>query len=118
MNLPDLSTWLSAGCWREGIVLKRDIFSTIERGRFLTDAGEVDAVLRRLDQVPAWNRALAFLLFRRERRALARIDQLGIAPPLLFAGRNFLVRGWIDGVSLHIAKPHGNVDFFRWRARA
>jgi hypothetical protein len=31
----------------------------------------------------------------------------------LLAGRRFLVRGWIDGVPLHVAKPHGDVGFFR-----
>ena len=29
------------GRWRDGVVLKRDVFSTIERGRFSTDGGEV-----------------------------------------------------------------------------
>src|SRR5580700_8812110 len=101
------------GRWHSGVVLKRDVFSTVERGRFQTDGGEVDAVLRRLDQVPWWSRGLAILLFRRERRALATAGQLGIAPPLLFAGRHALVRGWIDGVSLHIAKPHGDAGYFR-----
>lgn len=101
------------GRWRDGVVLKRDVFSTIERGRFRTDAGEVDAVLRRLDQVPRWNRGLANLLFRRERRALAIAGTLGIAPPLLFAGRRALVRGWIDGVPLHLAKPYGDLGYFR-----
>ena len=101
------------GRWRDGVVLKRDVFSTIERGRFQTDSGEVEAVLRRLDQVPWWSRGLAYLLFWRERRALATAGKLGIAPPLLFAGRNALVRGWIEGVPLHIAKPHGDVDYFR-----
>jgi hypothetical protein len=101
------------GLWRNGIVLKRDVFSTIERGRFRTAAGEVDAVLRRLDSVPWWSRALAQLLFWRERRALAIVGRLGIAPPLLFAGRNVLVRGWIDAIPLHIAKPHGDVGYFR-----
>jgi hypothetical protein len=100
------------GRWRDGVVLKRDVFSTIERGRFRTDGGEVDAVLRRLDQVPWWSRGLAIMLFRRERRALAIAGKLGIAPPLLFAGRHALVRGWIDGVPLHIAKPHGDVAYF------
>src|SRR5580692_2210396 len=100
------------GRWRDGIVLKRDVFSTIERGRFRTDHGEVDAVLRRLDQVPWWSRSLAYLLFRRERRALAIAGTLGIAPPLLFAGRHALVRGWIDGVPLHLAKPYGDVAYF------
>src|ERR1700691_2067188 len=101
------------GRWKSGVVLKRDLFSTVERGRFQTDGGEVDAVLRRLDQVPWWSRGLAILLFRRERRALATAGQLGIAPPLLFAGRRALVRGWIDGVPLHIAKPNGDAGYFR-----
>ena len=37
--------------WREGVLLKRDVFSTVERGRFRDGTNEVDAVLRRLDQV-------------------------------------------------------------------
>jgi hypothetical protein len=101
------------GRWRGDVVLKRDVFSTVERGRFRTDAGEVDAVLRRLDQVPWWSRPLAAALFRREQRALAIAGTLGIAPPLLFSGRQALVRGWIDGVALHIAKPLGDVAYFR-----
>jgi len=101
------------GRWRGSVVLKRDVFSTIERGRFRTETGEVDAVLRRLDQVPWWSFGLALLLFARERRALAIAGPLGIAPPLLFAGRRALVRGWIDGVPLHIAKPYGDAAYFR-----
>jgi len=101
------------GRWRSGVVLKRDVFSTIERGRFRTDSGEVDAVLRRLDAVPWWSRIVAYELFRRERRALAIAGGLGIAPPLLFAGKRALVRGWIDGVPLHIAKPYGDAAYFR-----
>jgi len=99
--------------WHSGVVLKRDVFSTIERGRFRTDHGEVDAVLRRLDEVPRWSRVVALELFRRERKALALAKPLGIAPPLLFAGRRVLVRGWIDGVPLHIAKPYGDAGYFR-----
>jgi len=101
------------GRWHSGVVLKRDVFSTIERGRFGVDSGDVDAVLRRLDEVPWWSRPLAYELFRRERKALARAKPLGVAPPLLFAGRHALVRGWIDGVPLHIAKPHGDAAYFR-----
>ena len=101
------------GRWRGGVVLKRDVFSTIERGRFRTDGGEVDAVLRRIDGVPWWSSVLAYELFRRERRALGVAGGLGIAPPLLFAGRRVLVRGWIDGVSLHIARPQGEAAYFR-----
>ena len=57
--------------WRSTTVLKRDVFSTIERGRFCAERGEVDAVLRHLDAVPWWSRLVARELFRRERRALA-----------------------------------------------
>jgi len=102
-----------AGRWRSGVVLKRDVFSTIERGRFRTEKGEVEAVLRRLDGVPWWSRVVAYALFRRERRALDGAGCLGVAPPLLFAGRHALVRGWIDGVPLHIAKPYGDAAYFR-----
>ena len=98
--------------WRSDVVLKRDVFSTIERGRFRTEGGEVDAVLRRLDEVPWWSRGLARLLFRRERDALGAVGPLHIAPPLLFSGHDALVRGWIDGLPLHIAKPHGDVGYF------
>src|SRR5438105_8204661 len=100
------------GRWTSRLVLKRDSFSTVERGRFSTPAGEVEAVLRRIDQVPWWSFPIAHHLFLRERRALAIAGQLGIAPPLLFAGRRVLVRGWIEGVALQIAKPYGDRAFF------
>jgi len=99
--------------WTSGVVLKRDLLSSVERGRFGTPAGEVDAVLRRIDEVPWWSFALARHLFGRERRALTAVGRLGIAPPLLFSARHALVRGWIDGLPLHIAKPHGDRGFFR-----
>jgi predicted Ser/Thr protein kinase len=102
-----------AGRWRTTVVLKRDAFSTVERGRFATSDGEVDAVLRRLDAVPWWAIPLARHLFARERRALAHAEGLGVAPTLLFAGRRLLVRGFIDGVALHLAKPQGDRAYFR-----
>ena len=60
-----------AGRWQSDVVLKRDVFSTIERGRFKTEHGEVDAVLRRIDGVPWWSWLIARHLFDRERRTLA-----------------------------------------------
>src|SRR5262249_4456266 len=99
--------------WTSGVVLKRDLLSTVERGRFGTRAGDVDAVLRRIDEVPWWSFGVARHLFAREQRALAIAGELGIAPPLLFAGRDALIRGWIDGLPLHIAKPRGERNFFR-----
>ena len=56
---------------------------------------------------------LARHLFGRERRALTAAATLGIAPPLCFAGRRTLVRGWIDGVALHLARPYGDTGYFR-----
>jgi hypothetical protein len=102
-----------ASRWQSRTVLKTDVFSTIERGRLRTEQGEVDAVLRHLDAVPWWSKPLAKALFRRERRALGLAGGLEIAPPLLLAGEKFLVRGWIDGVPLHIAKPYGDAGYFR-----
>jgi hypothetical protein len=101
------------GRWTTTVVLKSDAFSTVERGRLRTPSGEVEAVLRRIDQVPRWSFMVARHLFARERRALAAAGELGVAPPLLFAGRQALVRGWIDGVALQIARPYGDRLFFR-----
>jgi hypothetical protein len=113
MSLPkDDAATLSAR-WTEGVLLKRDVFSTVERGRFRDDAGEVDAVLRRLDQVPLWSYPLARHLFARERRALTLARDLDVGPKLKWAGRRALVRGFIDGVALHLAKPHGDLAYFR-----
>ena len=102
-----------AGRWNSGVVLKRDVFSTVERGRFVTPEGEVDAVLRRLDEIPWWSTPVARHLFNRERRSLRLAGDIGIAPKLLYAGRDLLVRGFIDGVALHIAKPQGDLAYFR-----
>ncbi|HEX4411655.1 MAG TPA: serine/threonine protein kinase [Xanthobacteraceae bacterium] len=104
--------------WRSGTVLKRDVFSTIERGRFQSGAGEVEAVLRRLDEIPWWAAPIAYALFRRERKTLVLAQPLGVGPLLLTSGRRFLIRGWIEGVPLHIAKPHGDVGYFRSAKKA
>jgi len=102
-----------SGRWRSRVVLKRDVFSTVERGHFRTPEGEVEAVLRRIDEVPWWSWLIARHLFNREVKALQLAGPLRIAPPLLFAGRRALVRGWINGVALHIARPHGDQSYFR-----
>lgn len=113
MNLPKEDAAILAARWTEGVLLKRDVFSTVERGRFRGDNGDVDAVLRRLDQVPWWSFVLAHHLFSRERRALALARNLHVGPDLLWAGRRALVRGFINGVALHLAKPVGDVAYFR-----
>jgi hypothetical protein len=107
-----------AGRWRSNVVLKRDVFSTVERGVFTTESDEVEAVLRRIDITPWWTFAIARHFLRREARALAVAGTLNLAPPLLFAGRRVLVRGWIDGLPLQLARPNGDRDYFRSAKRA
>jgi AMP-binding enzyme C-terminal domain len=102
-----------AGRWQTTVVLKRDVFSTVERGTFRSDGGDVAGVLRRLDEVPWWSRPLARHLFNRERRALASVNRLGIAPPLIYADNAKLVRGFIAGSALKIARPFGDRAYFR-----
>ena len=63
MKLPTNDAAALAARWSEGVLLKRDVFSTVERGRFRGESGEVDAVLRRLDEVPWWSFGLAQHLF-------------------------------------------------------
>jgi hypothetical protein len=113
MSLPREDAAVLSARWTEGVLLKRDVFSTVERGRFRGEAGEVDGVLRRLDQVPWWSFLPARHLFARERRALALARDLDVGPELLWAGRQALVRGFIDGVALQMAKPVGDVGYFR-----
>jgi hypothetical protein len=113
MSLPRQDAETLSARWVEGVLLKRDVFSTVERGRFRKADGDVDAVLRRIDQVPWWSYLLARHLFARERRALERAGNLHIGPELLWAGRQVLVRGFIDGVALHLAKPFDDAAYFR-----
>src|SRR6201992_3229782 len=113
MSLPKNDAEILSTRWIEGVLLKRDVFSTVERGRFRGDRGQVDAVLRRLDQVPWWSFVLARHLFTRERKALTLAKDLHVGPDLLWAGRRALVRGFINGVALHLAKPVGDVAYFR-----
>src|SRR5215471_11747523 len=113
MSLPKDDAAVLSACWIEGVLLKRDVFSTVERGRFREPSGEVNAVLRRLDQVPWWSILPARHLFARERRALQLAKGLRVGPELLWAGRRALVRSFIEGVALHLAKPYGDVAYFR-----
>ncbi|WP_295849922.1 serine/threonine protein kinase [Tardiphaga sp.] len=112
MSLPKQDTAMLSAQWTEGVLLKRDVFSTVERGRFRNQGGEVDAVLRRLDQVPWWSYVVAQHLFTRERRALTLARDLHVGPELLWAGEQALVRGFIDGVALHLAKPFNDRSYF------
>jgi hypothetical protein len=113
MQLSRADAALLKARWTDGVLLKRDVFSTVERGRFQCNGGSVDAVLRRLDEVPWWSLVPARHLFEREKKALGLAKDLNVGPKLLWSGERALVRAFIDGVALHLAKPHGNVAYFR-----
>src|SRR5258707_12224930 len=85
--------------WTEGVLLKRDVFSTVERGRFRDDSGEVEGALRGLDQVPLGSYPPALPLFRRQRVALARARELNVVPKRYWAGRQGPGRALIDCVA-------------------
>ena len=104
--------------FRSGVILKQDVFSTVERGKFRRAEVEQEAVLRRIDLVPWWSFGIARHFLHREARALAVAGALGIAPQLLFEGRRSLVRSWIDALPLQIARPQGDAGYFRSAKRA
>src|SRR5258708_9936235 len=104
MSLPKDDAAKLAAHWTDGVLLKRDVFSTVERGRFRSDAGEVDAVLRRLDQVPWWSYIPARHLSARERRALALARRLHVGPELLCAARQAPEPHFNNAVTMHLAK--------------
>src|ERR1700730_9305060 len=113
MSLPRDDAAVLSARWIEGVFVKRARFSAVERGRFRGANGEVDAVLRRLDSVPWWSYIPARHLFARERQALALAKGLHVGPELLWAGQKALVRGFINGVALHLAKPYGDIAYFQ-----
>ncbi len=99
--------------FRAAAVLKSDHFSTIERGFWRGDTGEVEAVLRRIDRVTWWTRPIARHFLKREARALARIGGAGIGPELLASAPEFLVRAWVPGLPMHLARPENDAAYFR-----
>ena len=118
MTNPDTMPPELGGRFRSRLVLKQDVFSTVERGIFMTGHGEVEAVMRRVDLVPWWSFGIARHFLKREARGLAVAGTLDIAPPLLFLGKHVLIRGWIDGLPMHIAKPTGDAGYFSSARRA
>ncbi|MCS0504466.1 serine/threonine protein kinase [Ancylobacter mangrovi] len=94
-------------------VLKRDVFSTIERGIWHDAEGATHpAVRRNYAGVAWWVKPLARHFARREARALRRAEGSGHTVPVYALEEGHLVRGFVDGVPLQIARPYGDVAFF------
>ncbi|MEP9353385.1 serine/threonine protein kinase [Xanthobacter sp. KR7-65] len=94
-------------------VLKRDVFSTVERGTWTDAQGQAwPAVRRRWNDVKLWFAPIAFRLAAHEIKALEKVTATGVTTPLLAVGNRFLVRGWVEGAPLQIARPKGDLNFF------
>lgn len=100
-------------------VLKRDVFSTVERGTWTDRFGQAwPAVRRRWNEVSPWLAPLARQLAAHEVKALEQVTRTGVTTPLLAVGHRFLVRGWVEGVPLQIARPAGDSHFFHSARKA
>lgn len=101
------------GVFELDTVLKRDTFSTIERGIWRDAAGNaLPAVRRNYAEVKWWVKPIARHFARREARALVRAEGSGHTVPVYALEEGHLVRGFVDGIPLQIAKPRGDLAFF------
>jgi hypothetical protein len=96
-------------------VLKRDAFSETVLGH-VRGAPEHKLVMRRLDGLGRVGGTVGWLLARREARALAAVGGLDRVPVLVNFDRHGLIRGWIEGTPLQLARP-AEAGFYR-EARA
>lgn len=101
------------GVFELDTVLKRDTFSTIERGFWRDAAGTVyPAVRRNYAEVKWWVKPLARHFAAREARALMRAEGSGHTVPVYALEEGYLVRGFVDGIPLQIARPRGDRAYF------
>lgn len=85
-------------------VMKSDVFSQTHSGYFAGD--ENTRVIRRVVTAsPWWSRPAAWLLAKREIRALEAVRGIEGVPTLLETDDDGLYRSWTDGTPLHLAAP-------------
>jgi hypothetical protein len=85
-------------------VFKRDVFSETVTGHF-ADQPEKRIVRRIVSAAPWWSKPAAWVLARREIRALKAVKGIKGAPDLLMTDRDGLYRTWTDGAPLHLSRP-------------
>lgn len=95
---------LSSARFLPETVHKRDVFSETVSGR-LDGVPDFPVVLRKLDGVPLWARPIAWVLARKEARALRAVAGIEGCPLLIRADRTGLLRSWTRGTPLHLARP-------------
>jgi hypothetical protein len=96
-----------AGCMATGRTLKRDDLGTVR----LESRGGEQVVTRTIDGVRFLLRPLARMLVRHEAAALARLGGEPGVPRLLAADRGGLVRTYLSGQVMYIARPQTRAYF-------
>lgn len=92
--------------------LKRDLFGEVT----LEYTGGERRVIRNAAASRWWTRWLARYLLRREARGLAALDGIDGVPSLVRSERDMLVRSYLDGQPLHVARPQ-DAAWFRDASR-
>jgi hypothetical protein len=92
-------------------VFKRDVFSETVTGHF-ADQPEKRIVRRIVSAAPWWSKPAAWVLARREIKALKAVKGICGAPDLLMTDRDGLYRTWTDGAPLHLSRP-ADATFYR-----
>lgn len=87
------------------MVLKRDVFSETRVGYFV-DNPHQKIIRRVVTASPKWSRPLAWILARREIRALKNVRGLEGVPQLIAVDKDGLYRTWSEGTPLHLARPN------------
>lgn len=87
------------------MVLKRDVFSETRVGYF-ADNPHQKIIRRIVTASPRWSRPLAWILARREIRALKKVRGLDGVPQLIAVDKDGLYRSWNEGTPLHLARPN------------
>ena len=85
-------------------VFKRDVFSETRSGHF-DDRPDRRIARRIVSAAPLWSRPVAWLLARREIRALRAVSGIAGVPELVEVDADGLFRTWTEGTPLHLARP-------------
>ncbi len=91
--------------WVRETILKQDLFSRVERGHFAGGEPAGQWVMRDTSCARWWTIPLARFLERHEVRALKALKGFPGMPQLHMARGHVLVRSWIPGAPLQVAKP-------------
>ncbi|EJF89047.1 hypothetical protein [Bartonella tamiae] len=92
-------------------VLKRDVFSETRVGHFVNTPNE-RIVHRIVTAAPWWSRPLAWILAKREIRALKKVYGQEGVPQLIAVDSDGLFRSWSEGTPLHLARPN-TAEFYK-----